>query len=281
MAIDLKKRTASVKKGPELKLTSSEDMPFWARFRMAIIAPPAEGKTYLGLTASAKLETGVLDDIVVVQTDPLGLAGAYEKGLVVPRVIDMSDYTDEDMNRVFQSLPGFIGAEVAKAPTRAVIIDTASVLFGAVCVTCVTNNDGPKAYNEFAREIRRFYSKSKAIPVPIIATMHVKPPKVIMDKAGTYIADSATAAGIRAGALTMDIEGNKGANVIRGMNTLTGRLRKNNVGGKVTREIDFESTSDETKRRFVDCLDKKEPADLGHIFGKIAEGCKQPLPGVK
>ena len=110
--------------------------------------------------------------------------------------------------------------------------------------------------------------------------MHVRPPKVIMDKAGTYIADSAAAAGLKQGALTMDISGNAGANVIRGMNTQTGRLRKTALGGdKVKRVIEFEPTTDEGKRRFTKCLDKVEPADLSLIFNKIAEGCKVPLPG--
>ena len=281
--VDIKKRTMGsqqAKPQKQLHVTNSKDLPFWASFRMTVIAPPAEGKTHLCTTASAKVESGVLDDIIIVQTDPLGLAGIFEQGLEVPRVVDLSGYTDEEMAAAFAKLPAFLAEEVAKAPTRAVCLDTASVLFGAVCTIAVAREDGPRAYNDFARSIRNFYSKTRAIPVPLIATMHVRPPRVIMDAKGTFVADSATAAGIRAGALTMDIEGNKGANVIRGQNTLTGRLFKEDLpGGKTKHTVKFDSSKDETKARFTRCLDKVEPADLSHIFRKIAEGCNQPMPG--
>jgi len=282
MALNINKTQHKAKAQKSLSLTSSAELPFWAAFRMAVIAPPGEGKTHLCTTASAKMESGVLDDIVIVQTDPLGLAGIYEQGIEVPRVIDLSGYTDEEMNGVFGKLPGFLAEEVAKAPTMAVCLDTASVLLGAVCVTEVAKQDGPKAYNEFARRIRNFYSKLRAVPVPVVATMHVRPPRVIMDNKGTFVADSATAAGIKAGSLTMDIEGNKGANVIRGQNTLTARLQREDMpGGKTKWSLKFDSSKDETKTRFTKCLDKVEPADLSLLFKKIAEGCNQPLPGAK
>jgi hypothetical protein len=283
MALPAQQPQKAVPAKLQLQTVSSEDLPFWSALRMAIIAPPGEGKTHLCVTASAQYKEGepcVLDDIYLVETDPLGIAGLKERKITVPRMLDLTTSTDEEMSRIFMDLPKFLAAEAKKAPTRLVAVDTGSVLLGAVCTIQVKQHDGPRAYNEFARIVRSFYSKCKAIEAPLVFTMHVRPPRVIMGPNGQFVTDSATAAGIKAGALTMDIEGNKGANVIRGVNTLTGRLQKVDLpGGKSNRVLKFESSTDETKRRFTKCVDKEEPADLGKLLAKIAAGCDVPMPG--
>lgn len=265
-----------------LGIQSSKELDFWGAFRMGVIAPPAEGKTRLCLTASAKLETGVLDDIVVVQTDGLGLATAYERGIEVPRVLDLSTFTDEDMAKVFMDIPGFIAEEVAKAPTRCVAIDTASVLFAAEIIILQQGDDSARVWATFAKKLRQFYSKLRAVSVPVVFTFHIKAPKIVLDKSSNYLADTASAAGLKAGALTMDMQGQQAANAIRAAHSQTGRLRKTVLGGgKAKWELEFDPTKDEAKRRFSECLDAVEPADLSHIFEKIAAGCNVPLPGQK
>lgn len=264
----------------QLVVRSSKEMPFWSAFRMGIIAPAAEGKTHTILTASAKLETGVLDDIVLVETDGLGLATAYERGLEVPRIIDLTDFTDEDMARVFDKIPDFVAEEVARAPCRCVGIDTASVLFAALIIQLQQADDSAKVWATFAKRLRTFYSKLRKVPVPVVFTFHVKAPKIVLDKSSSYIADTASAAGLKQGALTMDLQGQQAANAIRAAHSQTGRLRKTMLGGGKTKwELEFDPVKDEAKRRFTRCLDAVEPADLSHIFNKIAEGCNQPLPG--
>jgi hypothetical protein len=284
--------TAALAKGkaatskPKLTLSSSKDIPFWGGFRMMVLSAYGEGKTHYALTGSrfyphewpAK-EHVELEDIVLLETDSSGLIMLEEGNVSVPRILDFTAMTDAEMFSVFMDIPAFLADVVAKAPTRLAVIDTASVLFQAVNTVIQTRNEGPKGYNEFAFKAREWMSKLKKVPVPVLLTAHIKPPKVIMDKNGTfYKEDSAVASGTK-GRLPFDLEGNKGANQIRAALTLTGRLvSTEQPGGAKKREVRFNDTKTEGKMRLSVCVNEVEPAHLGALLTKIAQGCEKPMP---
>jgi hypothetical protein len=267
----------------------ARDLPFWAEFRMNVLAAKGEGKTHLLLTGSAKpLERGaVLDDILLVETDSNGLAMIHEMDLHLPHVLNLAGLTDPEMDGMLLRIPKMIEEQLAAHPQiRMVGFDTASVLFGAVINTqlgLLSEKEGARAYNIFAKIMRDFNSALRRVKVPIVYTLHIKPPRVVINKKdGTPLDTEGIAAstGLDPGELPMDIEGNKAASVIRNNATLGCRIVIADLpGGVVQRKLDFYNAKVETKMRLTRCIGREEPADLSALFAKIAAGCGQSVPG--
>lgn len=274
--------------GPELAFCDARELPFWAEFRMNVLAAKGEGKTHLLLTGSAvpPVRGAVLDDILLVETDSNGLAMIHEMDLHIPHTLNLAGMTDPEMDGALLRLPKMIEERLAANPKiRMVGVDTASVLFGAVINTqlgLLSEKEGARAYNIFAKIMRDFNSALRRVKVPIVYTLHIKPPRVVMkskDGSSLDIEGAAAAAGLDVGELPMDIEGNKAAGVIRNNATLGCRIVVTDIPGGQQRKLDFYNAKVETKMRLTRCIAREEPADLSALFAKIAAGCGQPLPG--
>lgn len=272
--------TAAV--GIDLTARALSSLPFWGGLHMVVLAAPGAGKTHFLLTGSRHYTTwpppepAVFDDIVIAETDPLGLAMAYEANVDIPRIIDMTAATDEEMSAALSRLPDALADAVAQGPTRFAAVDTGTILIGAVSTMEQQKSDSARLWSEIARRLRGFFSACRKIPVPIIVTGHLKPPAMIIDdKQRQYIMKACDAAGLRPDQLPMDIEGRKATRAIQAVSTMTGVIKQDANGARVIR---FQDERVDTKQRFRLCVNKEEPAHLGAILTKIAKGCNKPMP---
>lgn len=283
---------------PKLSITSSDEMSFWGSFRMNVLGAPESGKTHHLLTASKHYagwppEPGtVYDDVLIVETDSLGLAMLRETGAIVPRTIDLTQFDDAEIESVLKDIPRLIQADVEANPcTRVVGVDTMSVLLAAVInvkLEKVGPNAGPRAYNQLAGEARRMSWALRRVNVPVVFNMHVKDPQVIIaDKAGKQVIDpedayrmKQLAAGMAGDELNMDIAGREAAKALRNHATFTWFLENRSLpGGKTERILNAKHRNVEGKMRLTQCVSPQEPAHLGQLFAKIAAGCGVPEPG--
>lgn len=286
---------AGGKAKPKLGFTSSKDLPFWAAFRGNVLSAPGMGKSHLLWTAS-KNYTGwppepgtVYDDVIVVETDSLGLGALEEAGAEIPHVIDLTMYNDAEIDAVKFEIPRLIKAKVAECPhVRLVGMDTASVFWAAILSR---KQDGPRGYIDLAADVRRFFWELRKVAVPIISNCHLKDPSFMMqdrtnpgrDPVAIHEAKQ-VAAGASTGqdALNMDMPGRDAAKALRNHGTFTWFLEKRELpGGGAERILNCNDRRVETKKRLSLAVGDKEPAHLGKLFQKIAEKCSAPLPGAE
>lgn len=266
---------------PALKTTMISEGDLWCTLRMVVLAASGKGKTHMLATASRHYAEPwpttltVLDDIYIVSADLGGMLGLREKHFDAP-ILDISEWSDDEVFSRLADIPRHVAAEVEARKTRLVGIDTIDSLLAAVLNVLSRSYDGAGLYNGFAAHANTFLRGMARVRCPVVYTCHVGAPKVVLRgvKADNseYMEQAEVAAGTT-GKLCMDLGGRKAASVLRNAATLTGHLKVLSLpGDKTERILDFEDEVVESKRRLVECVGKRGPANLAEIFTRIAAG---------
>lgn len=278
---------------PEFKLevVSSNDLPFWSQFYLAVMGPAGRGKTHLAATMSAKYPdvwppTAPLeiDDVLMINTDPNGQGALREARVTVKHVVDLANADPEEIFKMCRpgKLPKFIGDYLdSHSEIIGVAFDHGSGFFDSIFnFICgrEKGKDSPKKYLDVANEGKLFLEALRAhIHVPVLYNFHIrKPPPHMEGMAG----GASVEASIRSGSIASGVDRDEGdynlpgrqiADVVRNFMTLSASLITSALpGGKSERQLAFADQPVFTKRRLTLCVDPKEPAHLGKLFDKIS-----------
>jgi hypothetical protein len=238
------------------------------RFRLVLVGPPKEGKTFCAATASehypeslpAKEMTN-LADMFWCQLDNGGLDGFAEQNLSAPHM-DLSNVPAPYLIQALQKFQEIAAERVAAGVTKTVVYDSLTALDKLLLAHLMKDYEKWGLYQAILAKHLQVFQQAKSLQCNVIFVCHGKA-VTLPDTPEAQVKQ--VASGVTPGTIEMDLSGQV-SNFYRQSMSLILPVAEKAAGEYVICPKGFKGFAGYS--RFAN-LAREEPAHLGKLFAKI------------
>jgi len=253
-----------------LKVRDSKDTVL-DNFRLMLVGPPKEGKTFTGFTASEfypdKLpaaEMTDLKDLFWCALDSGALDGAKEQNLSIPHM-DLSKVPGAYIQQAMRAFAEEARKRVEAGITKTVVYDSLTSLDKLLLARLMKDYEKWGLYQAVLAEHLSVFEMARALNCNVIFICHGK---AVMASEDSSMQTKQIAAGITPGTIEMDLSGQIG-NFYRGAMSLIMPVACKGSHGNETYHIYPHGAKGFVGYSRFASLEKEEPANLRQLFAKI------------